>query len=145
MISQFKNLPQKDRELLLKAPVLFSIFAASEDHDISKLEKSDAVQLAHFRTFTADPILIPYYKEVEKYFKQYFEESVKKYAPFDKASREALKGEIEILNTAIAKLDKGFSQILVKSLSGYAEHVKKANKSLLMNFILPISIKGLTD
>ena len=145
MIEQIENLSQKEREILLKAPILVSVLAASEDHDISDSQKADVIELEHIKTFSAKPILIPYYKEVEKDFKKHFEETVKKYFPFDDAKREALKKEINLLNTVIAKLDKEFAQTLHTSLSNYAENVKKANNSLLFNFIFPIPIPGFTN
>ena len=109
-------------------------------------EKADAIELEHIKTFSAKPLLIPYYKEVEKNFKKHFEETINKYAPFDDEKREALKKEIEILNSIINKIDKEFALTLHTSLSAYAEHVKKADKNnMLFNFIFPIPIHGFTD
>ena len=145
MIKQFKKLTKTEIELLLKAPILVSVLATSGDHEISKREKADAVELAHIKTFSADALLLSYYNEVEKNFKNYFEATVKKYAPFDDARRETLKKEIDTLNTVISKLDKQFARTLHRSLVNYAEHVKKADRVLLENFIFPIPIPGLTD
>src|ERR1035437_3216228 len=130
MIKQFEKLTKAEIELLLKAPILVSVLATSGDHEISKKEKAEAVKFAHIKTFSADPLLLPYYKEVEKNFIIYFEEIVKKYAPFDDVKREALKKEIDTLNTVIAKLDKQFARTLHRSLSNYAEHVKKFDRVL---------------
>lgn len=146
MIEQFKHLTQEEKEILLKAPILLSVLSASWDHEISKKEKADIIELEHIKTFSAIPLLIPYYKEVEQKFKKYFEETITKYSPFDDAKQESLKKEINLLNTVIDKLDKGFAQKLHTSLTSYAEHVKKADEnSLLMNFIFPIPIHGFTD
>lgn len=145
MIKQFEKLTREDRELLLKAPVLVSVLAASGDHEISSKRKADAIKLAHLKTFTADYLLLAYYKEVEKNFKQYFEDAVKKYAPFDDQSREALKKEINNLNDVIAKLDKEFAGTLHRSLTGYAGHVRRAERGVLPDFIFPLPIHGLTD
>ncbi len=145
MIKQFEKLTKEEAELLLKAPILVSVLAASGDNEISEKEKADAMMLAHIKTFTADPLLMPYYKEVENNFESYFETVVKTYSPFDDAKRLALNKEINILNTVIAKLDKEFARTLNTSLSSYAEHVKKAEKSILESFIFPIPIHGLTD
>ena len=145
MIKQFDKLTENEIELLLKAPVLVSVLAASGDHEISKEEKAEAIKLAHLKTFTAVSLLLPYYNEVENNFKTYFESIVKKYVPFDDFKREELKKEIGALNTVIAKLDKNFAEILHKSLSGYAEHVRKADRGFLLDFILPIPITGFND
>jgi hypothetical protein len=145
MIKQFEKLTKAETELLLKAPVLVSVLIASGDHEISKGEKADAIKLAHLKTYTADPLLLPYYREVEKNFNINFKVIEEKYTPFDNVKREALKKEINILNAVIAKLDKEFARTLHRSLSGYAEHVKKVDKRFLETFVFPIPIHGLTD
>ncbi len=145
MIKQFEKLTQEEKEFLLKAPILFSVLSTSKDHEISKEKKADAIKLAHLKTFTADPLLLPYYTEVEKNFKMYFETILKKYMPFDDAKREALKEEINLLNSIISKLDKDFARTLHKSLSKYAEHVKKSERNFLENFIFPVPLPGITD
>ena len=68
-----------------------------------------------------------------------------KYAPFDDASREALKNEINGVNIVIDGLDQDFARALHRSLTGYAEHVKKASRSILLDFIFPVPIPGFTD
>jgi len=145
MIKQFEKLTSDETELLLKAPVLVSVLASTADHEVGALEKADAIKLAHFKTFTADPMLIPYYKEVDKNFIQNFEMTVKKYAPFDAVQREKLKKKINIVNTIIAKLNKEYAKTLHMSLSDYAEHVKKAGRGLLENFIFPLPLSGLNN
>ncbi len=145
MIKQLEKLTKQEQELLFKAPVLVSVLAASGDHEIDKKEKAEAIKLAHLKTFTANSLLISYYKEVEKNFNTYFDEATKKYAPFDDEKRKALKAEITVLDTVIKKLDEDFARVLHKSLTGYAEHVRMADASLLEGFVFPIPIHGLTD
>ena len=144
MIKQFEKLTKKEIDLLFKAPVLVSVLAASRDREISAKEKADAIKLAHLKTFTAYPLLIPYYKEVEKNFKSYFEAIVKIYAPFDDAKRKTLEQEINSVNVLIGKLDKEFATAFHTSLSDYAEHVRKADNNPLINFVFPLPIEGLT-
>jgi len=145
MIKQFDKLTQEEIVFLLKAPILFSILATSNARELSKEKKADAIKLSHIKTFTADPILLPYYREVEDKFEKYFEEIIKEYTPFDDVKRNALKHEMDSLNTIISKLDKDYSKILHKSLSNYAEHVRKAERSFLENFIFPVPLLGITD
>ena len=145
MIKEFEKLSEANRISLLKAPVLISLLAASEDNEISQDAKAEAIRLAHLKTFTADSLLLPYYGEVDKFFSKYFVATAHKYAPFDDASREALKKEINGVNIVIAGLDKYFARALHTSLSGYAAHVKKASRSILLDFIFPVPIPGFTD
>lgn len=141
----FNGLTKDETESLLKAPVLISVFVASRDHEISKKEKAEAVKLTHLKTFTADPHLQSYYKEVEKNFSALFEDAVRKYDPFDDAKRDALMGEINTVNTIIAKLGKEYATIFQRSFSNYVEHVKKADRVILENFVFPFPLPGLTD
>jgi len=145
MVTQLEELEQHEKELLLKAPALVSLLAASGDHQISEKQKAEAIKLSHLKTFTANPVLIPYYREVEKNFDTYFEEAAKKYAPFDDEKRQALRTEINVLDTVIKKLDKDFARTLHASLKGYGDHVRRADASFMEGFIFPIPIHGLTD
>ncbi len=112
MIKEFRKLTIEERELLLKAPELVSALAASWSHEISSAQKADAIKMAHLKTFTANPLLISYYGEVEKNFKKYFDETVKGFAPFTDLKRESLKEEINELNKVIFKLNKEFAIVL---------------------------------
>ena len=89
--------------------------------------------------------MLPYYAQVEKIFKVKFEEAVRKYYPFDEVNRERLKKEIEKIYSIAHKLNAGYRTILLRSFEKYATHVKKANHSVVQDFLIPIPIPGLTD
>lgn len=144
MIEYFKDLTEEEKEILLKAPVLVSVFAASINHHISNAAKTDAIRLAHLKTFTAVPLLRPYYKEVEKNFRNYFESTTKQFAPFDQGKIELLKNELNKINIVISKLDNEFGQTLRASLTKYADHVKKSEHLFVESFFFPFLINGFT-
>lgn len=146
MIKQFEKLTNEERNLLYKAPVLVSVLASgsSNEIEINKSQKADAIKLAHLKTFTAMPLLLPYYAEVEKGFKTAFEEAIKKYFPFDEAKRSELTKEMENTNLIIKKLDKEYAEALDKSFEKYTKHVKAAAHSVFQDFIFPMPIKGLS-
>ena len=145
MIKQFEKLTKKEAELLMKAPALVSVLAASISNKISSDDKADAIKLAWLKTFTADPLLIKYYEEVELNFKETFDEIEKEYEPFDDSKRAELKSEIHTVNQVIRKLDRTFATALQLSLTRYAAHVRKAERSVLEDFIFPFILPGLTD
>jgi NADH dehydrogenase/NADH:ubiquinone oxidoreductase subunit G len=145
MIKEFEKLTASEQDVLLKAPAIVSLLAASATGQINEWEKTDAIKLAHLKTYSANPLLIPYYKEAEKVFERNFEAMAKKYAPFDEPKRAMMQDEIEDVNDVIAKLDDAFAIALHTSLAGYAEHVKKAYKGLVVNFLFPFPIPGLTE
>lgn len=144
MIEQFEKLTRDEANLLMRAPALVSVLAASISNKISIKDKADAIKLAHLKTFTADPLLIKYYEEVEHNFIATFEEIERKYEPFDDTKRAALKKEIQTVNQVISKLDREFALALQLSLTRYAEHVRKAEHSVLEDFIFPFILPGLT-
>jgi hypothetical protein len=146
MIKEFEKLTKEERDLLYKAPVLVSVLASSSfnELEINKSQKTDAIKLAHLKTFTAMPLLLPYYAEVDKGFKAAFDAAINKYFPFDEAKRNALKKEMENINLIIRKLDQEYAEALRKSFGKYTKHVKAAAHSVFQDFIFPIPIKGLS-
>ena len=145
MIAQLEKLNPKEQELLIKAPVLLSVLASSSEHVINKTQKSDAIKLAHIKTFTAVPELQPYFKEAEKNFKENFEEIAKQYYPFDEVHRNLLKLEIQNIQKIIAKLSPSYGKALSKSLERYTIHVKRATYSIFQDFIFPLAMLDLKD
>jgi hypothetical protein len=143
MIKQLEKLSEEEQDLLLKAPVLVSVMSSCSFNSVNDLKKEDAIKLSHIKTFTADPLLIPYYLEIEKTFKQEFEATVEKFFPFDFEKRQQLQSEIEKVHMVIAKLDSKFGNILRSSLDRYAKHVRNAH-SVIRDFMFPIPIQGLT-
>ena len=145
MIPELKKLTVHERELLFRAPVLVSVLASCSEKNISKAQKRDAIKLAHLKTFTANPLLIPYYTEVEKSFEEQFNAAESKYCPFDETKRHELNEEIEKVNAILAKLDRFYGNMLYKSLKKYENHVRRADHSVFQDFLIPLQIEGLND
>ena len=137
MIRQFERLTEEDRQLLYKAPVLLSVLASCSFNEFNKTKKADAIKLAHLKTFTPAPSLLPYYRKVEKDFKEQFEWAVRNYFPFDKNKRDEIKREMNKINFIISKLDNEYALELRLSLSKFSKHVKKARHSILQDFYFP--------
>lgn len=145
MIKQFEHLTEEERAMLYKAPVLVSVLAACSYKEINPAKKKDAIRLAHLKTFTAVPLLKPYYTEVEKTFADEFEKTATEYYPFDEQRRAALQAELYKVDGLMHKLDKNFAEALQKSLQRYATHVKRSTHSVFQDFIFPLYIPGLSE
>jgi hypothetical protein len=145
MLKELKILSAEERRLLLKAPVYVSVLVSCNYNEVNELQKADAIKLAHLKTFTATPLLIPYYIEVDNNFKEQFENTVEKYFPFDEPARSRLKEKVGEINRVLEKLDKTYADELYKSLKQYSEHVRKAAHSVFQDFIFPMPIPGLSD
>jgi len=145
MIKQFEKLSNEEQDLLLEDPVLISVLASSSFNKINKFQKADAIKLSHVKTFTATPLLIPYYTELSRTFEEKFDKAQKKYFPFDDAKRNELKNEIAKVNTIVAKLDTQYRLALLKSFEAYERHVKKAAHSVFQDFIFPLALPRFAD
>ena len=146
MNTQFDQLSDEEIRLLHSAPVLVSVLASGtfNEKEISKSQKADAIRLSHLKTFTAVPVLRPFYAEVEKNFEQEFEAAIKKYFPFDESKRDELKKELDQISLIVQKLDKKYGEVLSRSFERYTRHVKKAAHSIFQDFIFPMPIGGLS-
>jgi hypothetical protein len=145
MLRLFEKLIKEEAEVILKAPVLASLFVATRNKNLSVKCITDAIKLAHIKTYTAVPILSDYYSEVEKNFKVDLEAAERKYTPFDDAKRIQLRSELSIINKAIFKLDEQFATTLINSLNRYAEHEKKAEHAVIEDFVFPFILPGFND
>lgn len=144
MIRQMEHLNPNEQRLLLSAPVLVSVLASCSLNTVNEYKKADAIKLSHIKTFTADPLLLPYYAEVEKNFKNEFETALRKYYPFDAEKRKELEQEIGRVRVLMSGLEPKYANVLRGSLERYAKHVAHAH-SVIRDFVLPIPIPGLTD
>jgi len=127
MVHKFKKLTPEELDLLLNATIFVSLLAASSDSEIFEEEKADAIKLAHLRTFTSDPALHEYYKEVEKTFAEKIEDFDKK---LPKGSEE--RGII-------------LREKLNHSLNSYARHVSVSHRNAVEFFFIPMNIDGITN
>lgn len=144
-MKQLESLTNEERKILLTAPVLLSVLASCSNNEINKDQKADAIRLAHLRTFTADPLLIPFYIEVEKNFQKQFELLVKEYLPLDESKRNEIKNKMKSINVILKKLNKDYADRLYESFEKYERHVKKAGHTVVQDFIFPMPLPGLTD
>ena len=144
MIKEFRALSDAEQAILLKAPVWISVLASCSYKTINAAQKQDAIQLSHLKTFTAHPLLLSYYREVEKIFKDEFDAALENFYPFDAPSVAELKKKVSEVNKISQKLDSQYRTILLKSFHKYETHVKRAGHSVIEDFIFPIPIPGLT-
>ena len=145
MIKALERLSPEEQALLYKAPVWISALVSSAYGEVNQTQKNDAIRLAHLRTFTAPPLLQPYYREVDHLFKEAFEETLKEYYPFDPEKRAQLQQQLSRVQAVVDKLERGYAQALAQSLDSYARHVKRSTYSVFRDFIFPITYSKLDE
>lgn len=144
-MSQFKKLSTLDYEALLKFPAYISMLAANSDDKLDETEKKVAIKFAHTKTFSCDPLLSEYYQEADKVFESNIT-LLDNELPKDVKSRDAaIKNELLNLDKIVLKLGKKYAKVMHKSMKSFKEHVSKAHHNVLVDFIFPIPIPGLTD
>lgn len=136
----FESLDEKKKEILIKAPVLLSIMAATSGGEVDKVELKDAIDLSHLRTFTAPESLQSYYRDVEKEFEFELDNMLNDYSPFDQSKQDQMKKKLEEVKSVIKSLDNDFGKRLNASLNSYARHVSESHKNFLYNIIFPVEM-----
>lgn len=144
-MNQFKNLSLNDTEALLKFPAYISMLAANSDDKLDEDERKTAIKFAHTKTFSCDPMLSDFYKEADKVFENNIIQ-INNDLPKDVKSRDAaIRNELLKLDKIVLKLGKKYAIVMHESMNSFKKHVSKAHHNVLVDFIFPIPISGLTD
>jgi hypothetical protein len=141
----FKNISAKENKALLKFPVYITMLAASCDDKLDHAGKKSAVKLVKANTFICDPLLSEFYREVSMVFHANIDE-LDKELPKEKSSREsALKARLFSLEKIVLKLGKDYDRVMHLSMKSFKAYVSKAHHNVLIDFVFPIPIPGLTE
>ena len=140
----FKKLTELENKALLKFPAFISLLAANIDDKLDEAERKSAINFSHIKTYSCDPLLIEFYEEADKVFGENMQQ-LDKDLPIEKAAREAaLKKELMKLETIVSKLGEEYITVMHRSMKSFKDHISQAHHSVLMDFIFPMPIKGLT-
>jgi len=140
----FNELTVQQKQALVKFPAYVSFLAAT-DSKLDEAEKLVAIKFAHTKSFSCHPILAEFYRESETAFENNLKQ-IEISLPKDKKSRDlAIKKELVILEKILLKLGHEYVIAMHHSMKTFKTHVSRAHHSVIEDFILPISIPGLTD
>ncbi len=139
-----KNLIKSEYEELLKFPAYISLLAANAEGKLDHAEEISAVGLAHIKSYSADPLLVDFFSKVDRHFKTTIE-SLNESLPLGKEDREnVIKSKLLNLEKIALKLGDEYSMILRKSKKLFKEYVSRVHHNVLIDFLFPIPIKGLS-
>jgi anaerobic ribonucleoside-triphosphate reductase len=144
-MKQFNKLTKNEREALLKFPAYISLLAANSDGLLDKTEKKEAFNLEHIKTFSTDPLLKEFYREADKVFKNNLEQINKDLPEGREHRKAAIKNELMKLEKIVLNLGEGYRSAMHRSMKSFKDHVSKAHRNVLIDFIFPMPIKGLSD
>lgn len=143
-MKQFSTLTESEKEVLLKFPAYITLLAANSDGLLDKAEKREAIKLEHIKTFTADPLLQEFYREADKVFKNNLQQ-INKNLPEGREPREVdIKTELMKLEKIVLKLGEDYTSAMHRSMKSFKDHVSKAHHNVLIDFVFPMPIKGLS-
>ena len=143
-MKSFKLLTVQENEALLKYPAYLSLLAANTDDKLDEAEKKSAIKFSHIKTYSCDPLLSEFYAEADKVFEINIQK-LDKDLPVEKEQREAaIKKELLNLEKIVLKLGKDYTSAMHRSMKSFKDHVSQAHHSVLMDFVFPMPIKGLT-
>ena len=141
----FKNISLQENETLLKFPAYVSLLAADSDGKLDEAENKLAIKFSHIKTYSCDPLLTEFYKEADIVFEENIDE-IDKNLPTIKAQREEIiRKELINLEKIVLKLGDEYVSVMHRSMKSFKEHVSKAHRNVLVDFIFPLPIEGITD
>lgn len=143
-MNPFKELTESENYALLKFPAFISLLSANSDNKLDEAEKKSAIKFSHIKTYSSDPLLAEFYQAADKVFENNIQQ-LDKDLPIEEVAREAaLKKELKKLETIAVKLGQEYSAVMHRSMKSFKEHVSQAHHNVLVDFIFPMPIKGLT-
>jgi len=141
----FENLTTQEHESLLMFPAYISLLAANVDGKLDETEESTAVDFAHIKTYSSDPMLVDFFDDVHQTFSIALN-ALNKSLPLGKTNRDsAIKKKLVEIEAIISKLDPDHADIIHKSMQSFRDHVSRAHHNVLVDFIFPFPIKGLNS
>ncbi|MBC7628744.1 hypothetical protein [Ferruginibacter sp.] len=139
-----KNISETENEALLKFPVYVSLLAALKDSKLDEAEKKSAIKFSHIKTYSCDPLLTSFYEAADKVFEKNMLQLDKDLPVKNEERVTAIKKELSNLEKIVLKLGKDYTTVMHRSMKSFKEHVSKAHDNVLVDFIFPMPIKGLT-
>lgn len=130
MIPEFKELSQKESQLLLQTPALVTVLIAAADSQIDESETNWAEKVVGYRQKIGEKDLFEYYEAVDENFKA----TINALTSDNKGTQERIANittTLETLNTILPKLDTEFAAKLVKSWRSLALQVAKSSGGFL--------------
>lgn len=140
----FKDLTEEEQDLLLKFPAYISLLAANSDGKFDQEEKLSSIEFNHVKTFSCDPMLVDFFDKVDNDFALTIIE-LNDALPLGKVNRnDTIKKKLAELDAIVLKLGVEYTSTMHKSMQSFKNHVSQAHHNVLIDFIFPIPIKGLS-
>ena len=143
-MNRLENISESENEALLKFPAYVSLLAATSDNKLDEAERKSAIKFSHIKTYSCDPLLTSFYEAADKVFEKNMLQ-LDKDLPVNKEERiAAIKNELSGLEAIVGKLGKEYTDAMHRSMNSFKEYVSKVHHNVLVDFIFPMPLKGIT-
>lgn len=143
-MANFMNLNTGQYEKLLQFPAYVCLLAANTNEYLDDIEAHSILELTHVKTFCADPLLTDFFKDVEVCFEQNIVALDYKLPLGIRQREKAIKDELAKLEAILILLDEQYATAMHQCMKSFKEHVSQVHHNVLVDFLFPISIKGLS-
>lgn len=127
MFEHFKDLSEKESQLVVDAIAYITVLIAGSDGKIDNREKEWAAKVTKIRSYNLPDGLKDYYKMVGENYQKTLDNLIES-LPSEVEERTAkIRTTLTMLNDILPKMNRNFSIQLVESYRSFAEHVAKAS------------------
>jgi hypothetical protein len=144
-MNTLNNLSEEETEALLKFPAYMALIAANYDDNLDQSDKKKAIEFAHIKTFSCDPLLSEFYHEADIVFKSNIEQLDMELPHAKELREEAIKKELLKLDKLVSKMGTHYASTMYRSMDSFKHHISKHYHNVLLDFVFPLPIHGLTN
>ncbi|MBS1512617.1 MAG: hypothetical protein JST86_17355 [Bacteroidetes bacterium] len=139
----FEELKEDEKSALLKFPAYITLLALNNEKHLDKSEKKEIIKFVHIKTYSCNPLLSGFYHAADKVFASNITE-LEQHLPEDKTEREqVIKHELTLIEKILHQLGNTYAAAMHRSMNSFKDHVSKAHRNVLEDFIFPVPIKGI--
>lgn len=139
------NLTKHETEALLKFPIYISLLAANNNGKLDEAEKKSAIRFSHIKTYSCDPLLISFYEAADKNFEENLLQLDKSLPVIKEERTVIIKKKLLEIEIIVMKLEEKYAAAMHRSMKSFKAHVSKAHHNVLVDFIFPLPMEGLTN
>lgn len=130
-INEFKQLSEKEAQLMFKAPALITIMIAASDGKIEAKETDWASKVVQYREHIGDEDLFSYYHVVEENFDHLLDSILAESVVGTQERVAKASADLEKTAAIFGKLNHHYAAKLLASWKSFAKQIAKASGGVL--------------